>query len=230
MHGFCWMDVKTGDVAGVAAFFGTVLGWRFAVDEDDPRRATKIYADGRPIGGVSDLSAPIYPPGTPPHVAYYLGVDDADRRTEAAVAHGAELVVGPFDAGDQGRIATLVDPGGAAFSLWQAGTFAGWSHPANAPHAPAEMVLACADPERSRSFYRAVLGTDPRGAAFVRGAAGWEAVLPTPDLDGVAVRAGTGWDGRARRLTGPGGLAFRVRPYGSTSRPAVSANASSCSR
>ncbi|MFB4320242.1 VOC family protein [Actinomadura sp. 21ATH] len=220
MNGFCWMDVKTRDVPGAAAFFGTVLGWRFAVDEDDPRRATKIYLDGRPIGGVSDLAAPIYPPGTPPHVAYYLAVDDADRAAEAAVANGASPVVGPFDAGDQGRIATLLDPGGAAFSLWQAGTFTGWRHSGLA-HAPARMMLACHDPERSRSFYRATLGTDPAAAEFVRTAdvaeAGerWEAILETPDPAAVAARARTAGfppdPGKPLRLIGPDGLAFQLR-------------------
>lgn len=126
-----------------------VLGWRFAVDEDDPRRATKIHVDGHPIGGVSDLSGPVYPPGTPPHAAYYLAVDDVDRRAEAAVAHGARLVVGPFDAGEQGRMATLVDPEGAAFSLWQARSFAGWRLPPGVEHAPMRLVLACGAPERA---------------------------------------------------------------------------------
>ncbi|WP_225993199.1 VOC family protein [Actinomadura rudentiformis] len=231
MNEFCWMDVKTRDVPGVAAFFGAVLGWRFAVDENDPRRATKIYLDGYPIGGVSDLSDPIYPPGTPPHVAYYLAVDDADRVTGAAVANGAELVVRPFDAGDQGRMATLVDPGGAAFSPWQAGTFAGWRHPGLA-HAPARMMLACNDPERSRAFYRTVLGAEPRSAEFVRTpdvaetGARWEAILQTRDPGSVAARArtfgggacvrsdaGSGQPGGpVLRLTGPDGLAFQMRP------------------
>ncbi|MER6407116.1 hypothetical protein ABT269_27170 [Streptomyces viridosporus] len=32
---FCWMDVKTRDLSGTAAFFSKALGWRFAVDEED---------------------------------------------------------------------------------------------------------------------------------------------------------------------------------------------------
>jgi predicted enzyme related to lactoylglutathione lyase len=113
------MVLKTRDVPGTAAFFSTALGWRFAVDEDDWRKATKIAANGYQIGSVSDLANPVYPPAAPAHIAYYLAVDDVDRRTEAATAHGARLLLPPFEAGEQGRMATLIDPAGAAFSLWQ---------------------------------------------------------------------------------------------------------------
>lgn len=223
------MDVKTYDVPGTEAFFSAVLGWRFAVDESDWRRAIKIFADGHQIGGVSDLSSPLYPPGTPAHIAYYLAVDDIEARTEAATTEGAQLVLAPFDAGDQGRIATLIDPVGAAFSLWQ-------THPANrwspSARAPQRMVLACPRPEQARCFYRDVLGTVPSCADFVptHGAEEphprWELVVAVDDPDAVAARArglGHGMphgpehiDGR--RLTSPDGLTFRVRAAASRSR------------
>ncbi|WP_328349396.1 hypothetical protein OG800_01775 [Streptomyces sp. NBC_00445] len=102
MNRFCWMDLKTRDLPGTAAFFSTALGWRFAVDENDWRKAIKFVANGYQIGSVSDLANPVYPPGTPAHIAYYLAVDDVDRRTEAATANGARLVLPPSEAGDQG--------------------------------------------------------------------------------------------------------------------------------
>ncbi|GAA3634450.1 hypothetical protein GCM10022267_21400 [Lentzea roselyniae] len=153
------MDLKTHDPAGTAAFFSQSLGWHFAVDEDDWRKATKISVDGHLIGGVSDLSNPVYPPDTPDHIAFYLAVDDVDRRAEAAVANGARLVVPPFEAGDQGRMATLVDPFGAAVSLWQARTFTGWKVP------PGRMVLACDQPDEAPALLPDAdrRPTDPRG-------------------------------------------------------------------
>ncbi|WP_246096774.1 VOC family protein [Streptomyces botrytidirepellens] len=140
-NAFCWMDLKTRDLPGTAAFFSKTLGWHFAVDEEDWRQTTAIAVDGHRIGGVSDLAQPVYPPGTPAHIAYYLAVDDVDRRTEAATARGARLVVPPFDAGDQGRMATLIDPVGAAFSLWQPYRFSGWGFPPRTAGAPHRMVL-----------------------------------------------------------------------------------------
>ena len=111
---FCWVDLKTRDVPATAAFFSAALGWTFAVDPDDWRQATKIAVDGQWVGGVSDLASPVYPPGTPPHIASYLAVDDVDARTAAARQAGAEVVVPPSDVADQGRLASVVDPFGAA--------------------------------------------------------------------------------------------------------------------
>ncbi|GAA4013158.1 hypothetical protein GCM10022247_39770 [Allokutzneria multivorans] len=195
---FCWMDLKTRDPAGTAEFFSQSLGWRFAVDEQDWRKATKITVGGHRIGGVSDLANPVYPQGTPAHIAYYLAVDDVDRRAGAAVANGAQLLLPPFEAGDQGRLATLLDPFGAAFSLWQRQSFAGWTFPPGLAGAPHRMVLACDQPDEARDFYSATTGTPQRHADFVAapGPAVWELVV---------AGAGVG------RVSSPEGLTFQVR-------------------
>ncbi|WP_308280461.1 hypothetical protein [Streptomyces lincolnensis] len=129
------------------------------MDEEDWRRATKITAGGCRIGGVSDLADPVYPPDIPAHIAYYLAVDDVERRTEAAVANGARLVVPPFDAGDQGRMVTLIDPVGAAFSLWGAASL----HRMGRPARPG----ACSDTHgpgvRGAGARQALLPRDDRG-------------------------------------------------------------------
>ncbi|MGC7095676.1 VOC family protein [Amycolatopsis lurida] len=192
MTDFCWLDLKTHDVAGTAEFFSAALGWRFAVDEQDWRKATKIYLGDFALGGVSDLANPIYPAGTPPHLAFYLTVDDVDHRTAVALDQGAQLVAGPFDAGDQGRLSTLLDPAGAAVSFWEAGEFHGWPEP------PGRLVLPCPDPAAARDFYERVLGEVPPSAEFVHGdSAAWELALPVDD-------PGSG------RVTSPEGIGFRL--------------------
>lgn len=208
-HEFCWMDLKTHDTAGTAAFFSDVLGWRFAVDEEDWRKATRITAGDRPIGGVSDLAHPVYPPGTPAHIAYYLAVDDVDRCAGVAVANGARVVVPPFDAGDQGRIATLVDPVGAAFSLWRPRGVTGWRLPSRTPAGPRRMVLACERPDRARDFYRTVTGAPLAYAGFVpaRGTDAavpqWELAVGVDDPENVAARVRAHGRGGVTRLDGP---------------------------
>lgn len=227
MNQFRWMDLKTHDIPGTGAFFSTVLGWRFAVDEDDWRQATKISVDGRQLGSVSDLTSPVYPPGTPPHIAYYLAVDDVDRRAEAATANGARLVVAPFDAGDQGRIATLIDPVGAPFSLWQTPEFSGWTFPPDSTGTPKSMVHACDSPDRARLFYREMLDNELGHVEFLKAygpsssAPQWELVIGVDDLDTVVTRARSHgqemltWTERtdrpALRLSSPEGLTFQVR-------------------
>ncbi|WP_328767959.1 VOC family protein [Streptomyces sp. NBC_00286] len=229
LNEFCWMDLKTRDLAGTATFFSRTLGWRFAVDEEDWRRATKIAVGGHLIGGVSDLANPVYPPDTPAHIAYYLAVDNVDRRVEAAEANGARLVVPPFDAGDQGRMATLIDPVGAAFSLWQPHHFAGWTFPPRLAGAPHRMVLACDRPDKARGFYEETTGAPLTCADFIAtggsraSAPQWELAVGVGDLDCVVARAhghrhgqdSVAWSDEAGRrvvrLSSPEGLTFQVR-------------------
>lgn len=236
MNEFCWMDLKTRDPSGTAAFFSSVLGWDFAVDEEDWRRAVKISAGTCRIGGLSDLAQPVYPPGTPPHIAYYLAVDDVDHRTDLAVANGAQLVVAPFDAGDQGRIATLIDPMGAVLSLWRPRGFAGWPVSTTAEGTPHHAVLVCEDPARARDFYTRTTGTPLGRAAFRKAGPGgtgtgggaatgsapqWELALAVHDPDVVIRRARAhgpdlvtlaGQGGRrVARLRSPEGLTFLIQ-------------------
>ncbi len=221
---FCWMDLKTHDPSGTADFFSAVLGWDFAVDEDDRRKAVTISAGDHRIGGLSDLAQPVHPPGLPAHVASCLAVDDVDRRTAVAAERGAQILVPPFDAGDRGRIATLVDPVGAVVSLWRPRGFAGWpvSPPDGTPAVPQHAVLACEDPGRARLFYTGMTtGAPPARASFVEAPTGtapqWEPALAVDDLEGVAARARahggefvTVSEGLAR-LSSPEGLTFRIQ-------------------
>ncbi|WP_229904412.1 VOC family protein [Lentzea cavernae] len=191
------MDLKTRDPAATATFFSHALGWSFAVDEEDWRTAVKISADGHQIGSVSDLASPVYPPGTPAHIAFYLAVDDVDRQVAAAVANGADLVVPAFEAGDQGRIATLIDPFGAAFSLWRQHRPTAWTF----PH---RMVLESEQPGEARRFYEETLGGPLPGADFLAAPGPvtprWELALADPHSA----------SGSAARLSSPEGLAFRT--------------------
>jgi predicted enzyme related to lactoylglutathione lyase len=208
---FCWFDLKTRDVPATSAFFSAALGWKIAVDPGDWRQATKIAVDGRWIAGVSDLASPIYPPDTAPHIASYLAVHDVDASTAAAQRAGAEVVVPPSDVADQGRLATLVDPFGAAVTLWQAGAFEGWL---GAPPPPARMRYRGDRPAEARRFYEAVLGVR---AEFAAGAAGWEVAVGGPDLADVAQRVATVGEGSCTwadstelHLTDPQGLRLAV--------------------
>ncbi|MEV6997826.1 VOC family protein [Streptomyces sp. NPDC093982] len=176
------------------------------MDEDDWRKATKTAVEGHSIGGVSDLTNPVHPSGTP----------------------GAQVGAAPFDAGEQGRPATLTDPAGAS-SLWQANHFTGWEFPLHLAGAPHRMVPACEQPEEARQFYRGVTGSPPRVRRLCCVAVGvsdatapqWELLVAVEDVPGVLVRArrhgqeaGTWSDGAGRtiaRITSPEGVTVQVR-------------------
>ncbi|PXY25096.1 hypothetical protein BAY59_24000 [Prauserella coralliicola] len=199
---FCWLDLKTRDVEATSAFLSRTLGWEFTAGRLGERPMTLISTGGHRIGGVSDLANPVYPPGIPPHVAYYLAVDDVDACAKEAIAYGATMVVEPCDIGEQGRLATLVDPVGAAFSLWQPKEFRGWTFPPGTPAAPARMVLACAEPGRAREFYERMLGAPFTSAVFT------EADGPEPRWEAAVAVAGE--HGPAARVVTPEGIGFPV--------------------
>jgi hypothetical protein len=132
-------------------------------------------------------------------------------------------VLEPFDVATEGRMATLLDPFGAAVSLWQAREFAGWTHPVGVPGAPHRMVHTCADPVEARAFYTH-LGMRVEAADFVEtsDAPGWEASLVVAELEGIDARIaahGAGswaWseDESRLRISSPDGLNFPIERIG----------------
>ncbi|WP_280423926.1 VOC family protein [Nocardia carnea] len=224
---FCWVDLKTRDPGATAAFFAAVLGWSFEIDQDSWRQATVITTGGgHRIGGLSDLSAAIYPPETPAHIAHYLAVTALDARVAAAVEAGAQVLVPPFDAGDDGRIATLLDPFGVAVSLWQRTPCQGWTHPPETVAAPGRLRHLSASPVAAAEFYPRAFGMTDHNAEFAEfdkgnAMAGWNLIVTVDSVAEIERRAAGlpsgscrahAMDGRsvAAELTGPDGLTFFV--------------------
>ena len=58
------------------------------------------------------------PPSMPAHWQVYFAVENADRAIELAESGGAKLGFGPIDV-PVGRLASLVDPQGAAVSIFE---------------------------------------------------------------------------------------------------------------
>jgi hypothetical protein len=122
--------------------------------------------------------------------------------------------VPPSDVADQGRLATVLDPFGAAVALWQAAGFAGWTHEPGTPATPVRMVHVGDRSAEARRYYENVLGLRAGTAGFAAGpAATWEVAVGVPDLTVVAQRVATStWvaDSTALRLTDPQGLRLTV--------------------
>lgn len=58
--------------------------------------------------------------GIPPHWLSYISVPSADAAAAKARKLGGQVLMEPFDVGEEGRMALLQDPTGATFALWQA--------------------------------------------------------------------------------------------------------------
>src|SRR5215207_10320878 len=111
---FSWTDLATPDAQASKKFYGALFGWEF---EDNPIPDDGVYVMAR-IGGRA-AAAMFETAERHPAWASYVTVDDADAATERARELGANVMAGPFDVMDVGRMATLQDPAGAVFCVWQ---------------------------------------------------------------------------------------------------------------
>ncbi len=118
---FCWVDFATPDPDKLKAFYQKVFKWDF---DDNPMPEGGVYtmisaADGGGVGGLFQMPDEMKKTGVPPHISNYIAVESADNIAKKAQDLGAAIRMEPFDVVDYGRMAVLIDPTGAPFSIWQ---------------------------------------------------------------------------------------------------------------
>ena len=114
-HGkFCWNELNTRDVERAKRFYGDALGWSFeAMPMDEGMTYWLINMGDESVGGIFDISDPFYK-DLPESWLSYIAVDNVDARVAKAVRAGAKVMKPAFDVPGVGRIAILLEPGGAA--------------------------------------------------------------------------------------------------------------------
>ncbi len=114
-HGkFCWNELNTRNIEREKRFYGDTLGWSFEAMPADESGGSYwlIKMNGEDVGGMFDISDPYYR-DLPESWLGYIEVDDIDGRVARAKQAGARVMKEPFDVPGVGRIAILVEPGGA---------------------------------------------------------------------------------------------------------------------
>jgi predicted enzyme related to lactoylglutathione lyase len=155
-----WVDLGTADLEDAKRFYTTLFGWTAHVSGDEYGGYTIFARDGRPAAG----AGPLFGEGQPTAWSTYIATDDADAVAAQVAAAGGKVLVPPFDVGDQGRMAALLDQAGAPFSVWQAGTMPG-AEVFDEPGAVTWFELVTRDVEGSAAFYGAAFGWTARGSA-----------------------------------------------------------------
>ncbi|GAA3459205.1 VOC family protein [Saccharothrix longispora] len=154
-----WVDMMTTDRGATTEFYGGLFGWDFEVGGPETGYYTNALVRGLPVAGFGEMPRDAMFPVV---WTTYLATDDLDESLEALGAAGGKVLVPEFDTGGPGRGAIAIDPTGAAFGLWEAGTHIG-AYVVNEPGAVVWNELATRDPFRAAEFYRDVfgLGLDP---------------------------------------------------------------------
>jgi predicted enzyme related to lactoylglutathione lyase len=112
-HGtFCWNELMTRDIERAKKFYADTIGWGFEPMHMDWGTYWIAKSGDKKVGGVFELTSPEYD-GVPESWMSYVAVDDVDKRVAKALKEGARLIKPIFEVPDVGRIAILMQPGGA---------------------------------------------------------------------------------------------------------------------
>lgn len=212
-----WVDLQTTDQEGAKAFYAGLFGWTY---DDQPMPQGPVYSMAR-IGQDNVAAIAPQPPemaaqGVPPMWNTYIAVDSVDDAVAKVAAAGGQIAVPAFDVMDAGRMAFVLDPGGAAVGLWQAGQHIGAAL-VNEPGAVIWNELITADPAGSAGFYRQVVGlttsdTEMEGMKYTMFEAGGQPIggTTTPQMPGTPSHwhvyfATAGADAAAAKATELGG-------------------------
>lgn len=115
---FSWAELGTSDPAAAKEFYGGLFGWTFEDKDAGPGSVyTVCNLDGSAACALVERGVELE--GTPPAWLSYVTVEDIDQAAQNMAAGGATLLKEPFDVGDSGRMALVIDPAGARFALWQ---------------------------------------------------------------------------------------------------------------
>ncbi len=148
-----WVDIGT-DVDAAKRFYGAIFGWQ--PRDAGPPEQTGGYGfftkGDRMVAGYG----PQQNPG-PPAWSVYFAVADADAAASKIEGAGGTVVVAPMDVMDAGRMAVFQDPGGAFFSVWQAGEHKG-AELLREPGAMTWVELNTRDVDTAKRFYPDVFG------------------------------------------------------------------------
>lgn len=153
-----WMDLGTTDQDASRDFYRELFGWNFTSTGPDFGGYEMIDV-GVPVGGLGlNMNADgELDPSMPVWWTVYLKVEDADAAIEAVGANGGTVFVPPMAIGDMGRMAIVAAPSGAAFGLWESGSFDGFDTQGR-PGTSTWFETLTKDFDADTAFYATVLG------------------------------------------------------------------------
>lgn len=150
-----WTDLISPNAEAARNFYQAVFGWQYDVGGAEfGGYATARLGERSTAGVVGDSPENA---AVPPAWGLYFATNDINADVARAEALGAQTLYPAMEVGPFGSMATLTDPTGAQFSLWQAGMHVGWQM-TNEPGSVAWHELYTPNAKAARDFYTALLG------------------------------------------------------------------------
>jgi predicted enzyme related to lactoylglutathione lyase len=158
-----WVDLASPDPEASATFYSGLFGWE--VQSAGPIEESGGYGmftlRGKQVAGVG----PIMQEGQPPAWSVYVATEDADAVAARVSEAGGNVLFGPTDVMDAGRLAVFAHPAGGTIGTWQAGNHTGAAL-VNEPGALNWNELQTRDVEGAKAFYATVFGWQPDDQEF----------------------------------------------------------------
>ncbi|MHC5063756.1 MAG: VOC family protein [Planctomycetota bacterium] len=160
-HGeFCFVDLVAHDMAAAGSFYSEVFGWDVVTQDTEGGPPYAMFEiEGDMIAGLGEMSPEMKSQGIPPMWNSYVSVDDIDATVAKAGELGANVIVPVMQVMNAGKLAFILDPGGASLGFWQALDSCG-SARIREPGGFTWNERASKDIEKARAFYGKLLGWD----------------------------------------------------------------------
>jgi predicted enzyme related to lactoylglutathione lyase len=150
-----WYELLTSDLKAAEKFYTDVIGWT-STPFDGAGHPYIMFsrAGGVPVGGVMNIPEGM---GFPPHWGLYVGVPKLEDAVSKIENLGGKSMSPVIVVPDVGRMRTMLDPQGVAFSVYEPGS-------APLPEAKPEVgdaswhELVTTDPVAGLNFYKALFG------------------------------------------------------------------------
>lgn len=149
----CWVDVSVDDVEKAQTFYTALFGWDVEVAGPEYGGYGSCRKDGRRVAGITSKMNPDQPSAW----TVYLATDDVDATATKVREAGGQVAMEPMDVAEMGRMALVVDPGGAFVGLWQGRAQTGFEL-ANEPGSVTWAENFSRAWKQNQGFYAAVLG------------------------------------------------------------------------
>jgi len=111
-----WYELLTTDVKAAEKFYTTVVGWTVTPFRTGPEAYDMWNRNGQSIGGVMKIPAGM---NFPPHWGMYVGVQKLEDGIAQVERLGGSALSPVIEVPDVGRMRTMKDPQGAAFSIFE---------------------------------------------------------------------------------------------------------------
>jgi predicted enzyme related to lactoylglutathione lyase len=113
----CWSDLSTSDKPRAMEFYTKLFGWSMKTPPADPNQYTEISNQGRPIGGMMQMSKDWG--NTPAHWMAYVLVANCDASDTRVNELGGSVKMRAMDIPKVGRFAIVADPQNGVFAIFQ---------------------------------------------------------------------------------------------------------------